>query len=110
MNKCRATDCVAKEEETQRLKDKAAGVVARAPSYPNKRPRPSASVAAGERAKYSPLGAGFPLEKMVGKELNKALFGVHVCACVCVLGSLVVNRMRDFVVVVTAAPRGNLLP
>lgn len=61
---------VAKEEEAQREKDKAAGIVARAPSYPNKRPRPSASVASGERAKYSPLGADFPLEKMVGNKLN----------------------------------------
>ncbi|CAM9541838.1 unnamed protein product, partial [Ectocarpus sp. 13 AM-2016] len=65
VNKCKLAITAAKEEETQREKDKAAGVVARAPSYPNKRPRPSASVAARERAKYSPLGAGFPLEKMV---------------------------------------------
>ncbi|CAN0543715.1 unnamed protein product, partial [Ectocarpus sp. 12 AP-2014] len=67
VNKCKLAITAAKEEETQREKDKAAGVVARAPSYPNKRPRPSASVAARERAKYSPLGAGFPLEKMVSK-------------------------------------------
>ncbi|CAN0195019.1 unnamed protein product [Ectocarpus sp. 4 AP-2014] len=67
VNKCKPVITAANEEETQREKDEAAGVVARAPSYPNKRPRPSASVAARERAKYSPLGAGFPLENMVSK-------------------------------------------
>ncbi|CAB1116286.1 unnamed protein product [Ectocarpus sp. CCAP 1310/34] len=67
VNKCKLAITAAEEEEAQMEKDKAAGVVPRAPSYPNKRPRPSASVAARERAKYSPLGADFPLEKMASK-------------------------------------------
>ncbi|CAN0420845.1 unnamed protein product, partial [Hapterophycus canaliculatus] len=65
VRKCKDVEPAAVEEQKQREKDKAAGAVARAPSYPNKRPRPSASVALAERAKYSPLGADFPLEKMV---------------------------------------------
>lgn len=65
VKKCKDVEPAALEEQKQREKDKAAGVVPRAPSYPNKRPRPSASVALAERAKYAPLGADFPLEKMV---------------------------------------------
>ncbi|CAN0147264.1 unnamed protein product [Pylaiella littoralis] len=67
VGKCKDVDPAAVQEMKQAEKDKAAGVVVPAPSYPNKRPRPSASVALAERAKYSPLGADFPLEKMVTK-------------------------------------------
>ena len=65
VKKCKDLASVAEEEEQQAAKDKKAGVVQRAPSYPNKRPRPPAAVAQKERAKHAPLGADFPLEKMV---------------------------------------------
>lgn len=66
------------EEERQAQKDKEAGVVAPAPSYPNKRPRPSASVALSERAKYAPLGADFPLEKMVRACERRSCTGISL--------------------------------
>lgn len=88
MKKCKDVEPMAVEEERQAAKDKAAGVVAAAPSFPNKRPRPPASVAQKERAKHAPLGADFPLEKMV-RVRRSCWVGSVSCGCLAVDGCFV---------------------
>ncbi|CAM9744289.1 unnamed protein product, partial [Laminaria digitata] len=67
MDKCKDIHAVPVGEAKSAAAAAAAGVVAAAPSYPNKRQRPHSSVALAERAKHAPLGADFPLEKMVSR-------------------------------------------